>query len=171
MGITTTGLHRFSNVTARAQYSTTQTVVPGATIYVTQTSDGTEATIYSDPGLTIQIPGALITADQSGFYEYFITLNYDVTETISSASGLLFIITNIVLNTQIGSNFVINEVVDGTGTAFTLANIPASGSVALYNGAARIRPGSLPADYTISGANITMNYSVSTGGLLADYRF
>lgn len=168
MGITTTGLHRFSNVTARAQYSTTQTVVPGATIYVTQTSDGTEATIYADPGLTIQIPGALITADQSGFYEYFLTLNYDVTETISSPSGLLFVITNIVLNTQIGSNFVVNEIVDGTGTAFTLANIPASGSVALYNGAARIRP---TTDYTISGENITMNYSVSSGDILADYRF
>jgi len=171
MGITTTGLHRFSNVTARAQYSTTQTVVPGATIYVTQTVDGTEATIYSDPGLSIQIVGALITADQSGFYEYYIPLSYDVTEIISSPSGLLTVITNIVLNTQVGSNFVVNEIVAGAGTAFTLANTPTSGSVALYNGAARLRPGSLPADYTISGANITMNYSVSTGGLLADYRY
>jgi len=167
----TTGWHRFSNVTARAFYSTTQEVVPGATIYVTETASGVEATIYSDPGLSITIPGALITADPSGFYEYYLPLSYNVTETISAPSGLYDVLDNIVLNTQAGTNYVVNEVVSGTGTSFTLANVPASGSVALYNGAARIRPGSLPSDYTITGANITMNYSVPTGAILADYRY
>ena len=171
MAPTTIGWHRFANVTARAFYSTNQQVVPGATIYVTETASGNEATIYSDPGFSIQIPGALITADPSGFYDYYIPLDYNVTETISAPSGLYDVIDNIVLNTQVGSIPIVNEVVSGSGTACTLANVPATGTVALYNGAARLRPGALPADYTISGADITMNYSVSTGDLLADYRY
>jgi hypothetical protein len=99
MGTATTGFHRFSNVTARAPYSTTQEVVPGATIYVTLTTTGAGAVIYSDPGLSVVIPGSLITADPSGWYEYYIPLNYNVTETITSVSGLNFTITNIVSNT------------------------------------------------------------------------
>lgn len=173
MATVTTGFHRISNVTARAYYSTTQTVVPGAAIYVTQTSDGLEAVIYSDPGMTIQISGGLIFADPSGAYDYYIPLDYAVTEIISSPAGLLDIISNIVQNSGplAAQTPVVNEIVTGSGTAFTLHNVPATGSVALYNGAARLRPGALPADYTISGANITMNYSLSTGALLADYRY
>ena len=68
MGVVTTGLHRFSNVTTRSQFGVLQEVVPGATVYVTVTSTGLAATIYSDPGMTIQIPGALITTDTSGWY-------------------------------------------------------------------------------------------------------
>ena len=170
MATTTTGFHRISNVTARASYSTTQQVVPGAEIYVSETATGIGATIYSDPGMTIEISGSLITADPSGFYDYYIPLGYNVTETISSAAGLLTVISNIVQNSPSGSQvLVVNEIVSGSGTAFVLANVPTTGTVALYNGAARIRPGALPADYTILGADITMNYSLPAGSLLADY--
>jgi hypothetical protein len=99
MGVATTGYHRFSNITARAPYSTTQTVVPGATIYVTGTSTGSGATIYSDPAMSVIIPGSLITADPSGWYEYYIPLNYMVTETITSTSGLDFTLINVGSNT------------------------------------------------------------------------
>jgi hypothetical protein len=169
MGTPTTGFHRVNNVTQRALYSTFQQVVPGATIYVTLTSTGSGAVIYSDPALSIVIEGSLITADPYGFYDYYIPLNYNVTETITSVSGLEIVVTNIVQNTGgENQNFVTNEVVDGTGTAFTLANVPVAGSQAIYNGAARLWP---TVDYTISGADITMNYSLATGALLADYRY
>ena len=98
MGVVTTGLHRFSNVTARSQFGVLQEVVPGATVYVTVTSTGLAATIYSDPGMTIQIPGALITTDTSGFYEYYVPAAYNVTEQITSTGGLNVTISNIVLN-------------------------------------------------------------------------
>jgi hypothetical protein len=171
MAPTTTGMHRVSNVTQRSPFGTLQEVVPGATIYVTQTASGAGAVIYSDPEMSVVITGSLITADTFGWYEYYIPLSYNVTETISAPSGLFVIITNIVQNAQGGFNFVTNEIVAGVGTSFILANTPTAGSVALYNGAARLRPGALPDDYTISGPNITMNYSVSTGALLADYRY
>lgn len=98
MAVVTTGLHRFSNVTARSQFGVLQEVVPGATVYVTVTSTGLAATIYSDPGMTIQIPGALITTDTSGGYEYYIPAAYNVTEQITASSGLNVTISNIVLN-------------------------------------------------------------------------
>jgi hypothetical protein len=75
-----------------------QQTVPGASIYVTLTSTGAMATIYSDPGLSIPISGGLITADVTGAYDYYIPLNYSVTETISSPAGALLTIANIVAN-------------------------------------------------------------------------
>lgn len=170
MATTTTGYHRFANVTDRAQYGLLQEVVPGATIYVTLTSSGAGATIYSDPAMTVQIVGSLITADPSGFYEYFIPLNYNVTETITSVSGLEVIITNIVLNTgPLGSQTpVVNEVVGGSGLSFFLAHIPVAGSQALYHGGARLWP---TVDYEILNQDIQMNYSIPAGSLLADYRY
>ncbi len=60
-----------------------------------------------------------------------------------------------------------NEVVNGTGTSWTLANTPVSGSVKLYAGGIRLNPAG---DYSISGATITTNSSYSTGALTADYR-
>jgi hypothetical protein len=89
-----------------------------------------------------------------------ITMNYAV-----AAGGLLAeYVTSIS-----GMTRTANEVVSGSALSYTLANLPLAGTVALYNGGARLRPGALPADYTISGAAITMNYSVAAGGLLADY--
>jgi hypothetical protein len=62
-----------------------------------------------------------------------------------------------------------NEVVSGSGTSWTLANTPVSGSVKLYAGGVRITPGA-GNDYTISGTAITTTASYSTGALIADYR-
>lgn len=63
----------------------------------------------------------------------------------------------------------INEIVGGSGTSFTLANVPADSSkVALYGGGSRLTPGG-GNDYTISGANITMANSYASGQVLADY--
>jgi hypothetical protein len=62
-----------------------------------------------------------------------------------------------------------NEVVSGSGTSWTLANTPVSGSVKLYAGGIRLNPGA-GNDYTISGTTITTAQSYSTGALIADYR-
>lgn len=58
-----------------------------------------------------------------------------------------------------------NEIVSGSGTSFTLANVPTVGP-ALYALGQRLFP---ITDYTISGANITTVNSWLAGQLLADY--
>lgn len=65
---------------------------------------------------------------------------------------------------------VYNEVVAGSGTSFTLAHSPTSGSVALYGNGQRLTSGA-GNDYTISGATITTTNSFSAGDLLADYTY
>ena len=72
------------------------------------------------------------------------------------------------------TNLVFNEVptgtINGSNTAFTLANIPASGTVTLYLNGVRLQPGA-GNDYTLSTNTITMLYAPATGDqLLADYR-
>jgi hypothetical protein len=62
-----------------------------------------------------------------------------------------------------------NEVVSGSGTSWTLANTPVSGSVKLWGGGSRLTPGG-GNDYTISGATITTANSYPAGSLIADYR-
>lgn len=70
-----------------------------------------------------------------------------------------------------GSNvvFVDDEVVGGSGKAFTLANVPVAASQAIYGNGQRLTPG-VGNDYTISGAVLTMANSFSIGAILADYR-
>lgn len=63
--------------------------------------------------------------------------------------------------------FVENEVPSGSGTAFSLANTPASGSVKLFRNGIRQ---SAPGDYSITGANITLTSTIGSDTLLADYR-
>lgn len=63
--------------------------------------------------------------------------------------------------------FVDNEIVSGSGTTFTLANIPVVGSVHLYAARNRLYP---TTDFSITGAIITTVNSWATGDLLADYR-
>lgn len=72
---------------------------------------------------------------------------------------------------------VYNEVVSGSGTTFTLAHTPVTGTVRLYAGGAsnpqqgRLLPGA-GNDYTISGAVITMlNGSFAAGSILGDYNY
>lgn len=68
-----------------------------------------------------------------------------------------------------GASFVDNEVVSGSGTSWTLAHTPTSGSQHIYANGQRLTPGA-GLDYTISGATITTALSWSAGALLADYR-
>lgn len=79
----TTGYHRVNQVLARSNSGTYAVVQPYSTISVTSTATGLAATIYSDPLLTAPISPSVITADQSGNYDYYIALGYCVTETIA----------------------------------------------------------------------------------------
>lgn len=67
------------------------------------------------------------------------------------------------------SGFVYNEIVSGSGTSFTLANLPIAGTQAIYGQGQRLYPG-MTKDYTISGANITTTDSWLAGQILADYQ-
>lgn len=71
------------------------------------------------------------------------------------------------------TNYVTAEVpggsVNGSNTAFTLANTPVAGSERLFLNGQRLKPGS-GNDYTISGLNITALFAPIIGDqLLADY--
>ncbi len=63
---------------------------------------------------------------------------------------------------------VYNEIVSGSGTTFTLAFTPTTGTVVVYGNGQRLTPGASN-DYTISGAIITTTNSFSAGTILADY--
>jgi len=73
------------------------------------------------------------------------------------------------IQSALPGTFVENEVVGGSGTSWTLANTPVSGSVKLWAGGIRLTPGASN-DYTISGKNITTAASYAAASLLADYR-
>ena len=94
----TTGFYRVSNVTARMYGGVGQQVVPGASIYVTETATDLAATIYSDPVLTAPIDGSVVVTDVLGGYSYYIPLNYMVSETISAPNGGSITIPNIGIN-------------------------------------------------------------------------
>jgi len=65
------------------------------------------------------------------------------------------------------ASFVDNETVAGSGTAFTLANTPTSGSVHLYGLGQRLV---LTTDYSITGTSVTTVSTWSAGDIVADYR-
>ncbi len=67
------------------------------------------------------------------------------------------------------SSPVENEVVAGSGTSWTLAYTPISGSVKLHGAGIRLTPG-VGNDYSITGGSITTVNSYSEGSLIADYR-
>lgn len=75
----------------------------------------------------------------------------------------------LLVNPLSGTTFVDNEIVAGSGTTFTLASTPTSGSQHVYGNGQRLTPGA-GNDYTISGAVITTANSFSAGQILADYR-
>ena len=99
LGQATTGFHRVAQVIARAPLnSVTAQVVPQATVVLTNTSDGTAASVYSDPGLSVGIPNSTLTTDLSGNYNYYFALNTCITETISSPNLGIIAIPNICSN-------------------------------------------------------------------------
>ncbi len=64
--------------------------------------------------------------------------------------------------------FIYNEVVTGSGTAFTLGATPTVGTVTLYGNGQFLTPGGV--DYTIVGAAITTINSFSAGAIIANYQ-
>jgi hypothetical protein len=120
-----------------------------------------------------EVPGALVAVEEGTTYAdqlFLCTSNAGGTlgttainwNSINAAAGLT------------ESNFVDNEVpsgtINGSNTAFTLANTPIAGSVKLYLNGVRQEAGA-GNDYTISGATITMLDAPLAGDkLLADYR-
>lgn len=64
---------------------------------------------------------------------------------------------------------IYNEVVEGSGTSWTLDFTPIVGSVTLYGAGIRLTPGA-GNDYTISAGGITTTNSYPAGALIADYK-
>ena len=111
----TTGYHRVSQVVARGSSGTQAVVVPNANIYVTSTSTGTVATIYSDPLLSIPIPSGMVTSDASGNFSYYIPLTYCVNERASYPGSGNFTTTNIC---SLGGGGT-NEIIPGSNVTCT----------------------------------------------------
>lgn len=101
-GQSTSGFHRVAVALARASSGVTAQVIPNAKVTITSSATGLAATIYSDPALSSQITPAVVTADNSGNYGYYLALGYCVTETITSPGQGTQIITNICQNSGSG---------------------------------------------------------------------
>ena len=94
----------------------------------------------------IDFAGAGVTATNSG---------NNVTATISGSTGTA----------------VTEEELTGTGTSFTLAQTPVSGTLKLYRGGSRQQLGANK-DYTLSGTTITLIIAkVAEEILIADYNY
>lgn len=126
----------------------------------------------ADMDTWIEVPGAWVTVQEG-------TTNADTAWLSSANQGGTLGSTSITWINPVASagltaaNFVFSETpsgtVNGSNTAFTLANTPVAGTVRLYIEGYRLVPGS-GNDYTISGANITMFAAPLTGErLFADY--
>lgn len=69
-----------------------------------------------------------------------------------------------------GATTVIGEVVSGSGTAWTLAHSPTSGTLAIYGIGQRLTSGA-GNDFTQTGTSVTTVNSFSAGQILADYSY
>ena len=67
-----------------------------------------------------------------------------------------------------GNNFVYNEILSGSGTAFTFATAPIAGLYTIYARGQKLIP---TTDYTVSGANVTTVGTFVAGDLMADYQY
>lgn len=65
------------------------------------------------------------------------------------------------------SSSVSNEIVSGSGTAFTLAGTPLAGTAKIYARGQRLKLGT---DYAIAGAAITTADTWGSGDIIADYQ-
>jgi hypothetical protein len=115
------------------------TNISGDTITITRAQEGTSATNHNTGGKT---------------YSLVLGITAKMIADIAAA---------------LPDTFIENEVVSGSGTSWTLANAPVSGSVKVWAGGIRLTPGA-GNDYTISATAITTAQSYSTGALIADYR-
>lgn len=64
---------------------------------------------------------------------------------------------------------VIDEAVSGSGTNWTLARTPVSGTLRLYGAGQRLTGGGV--DYTLSGVTITTINSYGAGQIRANYNY
>lgn len=108
--------------------------------------------------------GQLIIGNSSTSGVSFATLTQGSGVTITNGHGSITISA-----TGITPTFVANEIVLGSGTAWTLANSPTLGTQQIYSEGQRLTPGA-GNDYTISGSSITTVNSFSSGSILADYQ-
>lgn len=69
-----------------------------------------------------------------------------------------------------GNTFVYNEVVNGSGTTFTLLNTPVAGLIEVKARGQGILP-SLTNGYQISGAIITTTDTFAAGDITANYQY
>jgi len=139
-------------------------------IYVFDTSS-TALTRASDSDAWDELVGTLVYVDQGTTYgeaRFFCTANTGGTlgstavTYVQDGSGTLAT-----------SNFVTEETpsgsINGSNTAFTLANTPTAGTLKLYLNGLRLKSGA-GNDYTLSTATITMTTAPVSGDvLLADY--
>ena len=139
-------------------------------IYVFDTSS-TALTRASDSDAWDELVGTLVYVDQGTSYgeaRFFCTANTGGTlgstavTYVQDGSGTLST-----------SNFVTEETpsgsINGSNTAFTLANTPTAGTLKLYLNGLRLKSGA-GNDYTLSTATITMTTAPVSGDvLLADY--
>lgn len=142
----TSGFHRVNQVITRGNSGVTALVVPSARVFVQNTNSGLAATIYSDPLLTLTIPGAIVTTDVNGNYGYYAPLNTCFTENISSPSQGSLIIPNVCGNS--GLSLPLGTLNGGTGT--TTAPLP--GQILVGQISSVYLPETLIGDCTISSS-------------------
>lgn len=134
------------------------------------------------------IPLTASTTQWTNLYNASTTLPYVTSVSATSSTGLTFTGSPItssgtltlggILNVANGGTgtstaqmSVYGEVPSGSGTSFSIAHTPISGSVIIYRGGARQQSGA-GKDYTISGSSITLAFALSPGEvLLADYKY
>lgn len=88
---------------------------------------------------------------------------------LSLASGVLSVDSTVITTSDYVTEETPSGLVNGSNTAYTLANTPVAGSVRLFQNGLRLETGG-GLDFTISGANITFNTAPETGdSIVADY--
>ena len=165
MALTTTGWNRISNATSVALGSITLQATPFAQVYVTSTASGGAATIYSDPLLSIAVPGSLVTADGAGNYSYYLPLNYCVTETVTAPNEVgTVIIPNIVQNGPIVASLTTTA---NTSDTVNITGVLSTSHVALTatNSTAAALLYTSPGVYvTVAGGSVTVHHPATASG-------
>lgn len=157
-------------------------IIAGDRVLVKNQTDPAENGIYvaaasswsrsADMDIWAEVPGAWVTVQEG-------TTNADTAWLSSANQGGTLGTTSITWTNPISSaglsasNFVFDETpsgtINGSNTAFTLANTPTSGTVRVFINGIRLRAGT-GNDYTISGVNITMLAAPLTGEFITcDY--
>lgn len=139
-------------------------------IYVFNGS-GSALTRATDMDAWAEVPGALVAVEEGSTYADYLFLSTANTGGTLGTTGITWTQVNGAGYTT--ANFIDRETpsgsINGSNTAFTLANTPTAGSEHIYlNGVLQL-PGAV--DYSISGAAITMVAAPETGDWLrASYR-